>query len=117
MKLNDKKFKHILVFKQTMLQTTRNFIIVIFNQNQQYTTFAFVFASTSTSIFFILIVILFVNVLNTNLSTNSISINNAFTFLNNNYITLSNYNELITDFIVQETRLFTFLNFIFLNKQ
>ena len=36
---------------------------------------------------------------------------------NNNYTTLLNHNKLIIDFIVQETRLFTFLNFIFLNKQ
>ena len=116
-KLNDEKFKHILIFKQTMLQTTRNFVIVIFNQNQQYTIFASAFASTSTLIFFTLIVIFFVNALNTNLNTNLISINNALTFLNNNYIISLNHDELIIDFIVQKIRLLIFLNFTFLNKQ
>ena len=72
---------------------------------------------TLTSISFILIVILFVNVLNTNLNTSLILINNALTFLNNNYTISSNHDELIIDFIVQKIRLFTFLNFTFLNKQ
>lgn len=117
MELNDERFKRTLVFRQTMSQTTRNFVVVIFNQNQQYTVFASAFASTSTLISFILIVIPFVNVLNTNLDTSSILINNAFTFSNNNYATSLNYDELITDFIVQKTRLLISLNFTSLNKQ
>ena len=100
-----------------MLQTARNFVVVIFNQNQQYTIFASAFASTSTSISFILIAISLVNVLNTNSDTSSISINNALTLLNNDYTTSLDHDKLIIDFIVQKIRLFTFLNFISLNEQ
>ena len=57
------------------------------------------------------------NISNTNLNTSLILINNALTFSNNNYTISSNHDELIIDFIVQKIRLFTFLNFTFLNKQ
>ena len=117
MELDDERSKRTSVFRQTMLQTARNSVVVIPNQNQQHTASAPAFVSTSASVSLTSIAISLVNASGTNSGTSSVSISNALTPSNSGYATSSDHDELATDFIVQGTRLSISLNFISLNEQ